>query len=208
MARALSSGAGLRRADGDTLALEVIQGLDAGFGVGHDLDVVRVGTGDGPQLLQRRLEARVFHAIPGIGHRVAEGEGQLTTTCLQQVEVFHRGLGRLDRGLGAFDAVAVQLRQGHANRVVHATGTASEHVDEGRRSEHGRVLAVMAAAAANRLIFLVSRMEVSPSLLWLYAEFHSRRRQRGVVSVARSAALGAAMDKSRGGRGREATHAR
>src|SRR5574343_254836 len=37
------------------------------------------------------------------------------------------------------------------------------------------VLAVRAAAAAKRPNFLVSRMEVSPSLLWLYAEVHSRR---------------------------------
>ncbi|CAE6965697.1 conserved protein of unknown function [Ectopseudomonas oleovorans] len=69
------------------------------------------------------------------------------------------------------------------------------------------VLAVMAAAAANRLIFLVSRMEVSPSLLWLYAEFHSRRRRPGVIGGARSAAQGAALDKSRGERGAEAAHA-
>src|SRR5690606_19036825 len=70
------------------------------------------------------------------------------------------------------------------------------------------VLAVIAAAAANRLIFLVSRMEVSPSLLWLYAEFHSRRPNRSGVDGARSAAQGAALDKSRGRRGREAAHAR
>ena len=38
-----------------------------------------------------------------------QGEGQLTATGLQQVEVLYRGLGRLHRGLGAFDTVAVQL---------------------------------------------------------------------------------------------------
>ena len=129
-------GAGLRRADGDALALEVFQGLDAGFGVGDDLDVVRVGAGDGAQLLQRRLEAGVFHAVPGIGHRVAQGEGQFAATGLQQVEVLHRCLGRLYRGLGAVDAVAVQLRQGHADRVVHAAGATGKHVDEGWGSEH------------------------------------------------------------------------
>jgi len=58
----------------------------------------------------------------------------MAATGLQQVEVFYRGLGGLHRSLGAVDLV-VLLRQGHADRVVHAAGAAGEDVDEGRCSD-------------------------------------------------------------------------
>ncbi|MNZ58502.1 hypothetical protein D3C78_765140 [compost metagenome] len=129
-------GTGLGGADRDALALEVGQGLDAGVGAGDDLDVVRIGAGDGAQLGQRRLEAGVLDALPGIIYRVGQREAQLAATGLQQVEVLHRGLGGLHRGLRTFDAVAVQLRQAHTDRVVHPAGAAGEDVDEGRRGEN------------------------------------------------------------------------
>src|SRR5690606_20908709 len=127
-------GTGFRRADGDTLALQIFQGLDPGFLAGNDVNVVRVGRRDGAQTLEGCLEAGIFDAVPGIGHRVAQGEGQLATTRLQQVEVFYRCLGGLNGALGTFDLV-VLLRQGYADQVVNAAGTASEDVDEGRRRD-------------------------------------------------------------------------
>src|SRR5690606_31397085 len=116
-------GAGFRRADGDALALEVLQGLDARLGTGHDLDVVVVSAGDGAQPLERRLEAGVLDTVPGVGNRVTQGESQFAAASLQQVEVFHRSLGGLYGSPGTVNLV-VLLRQGHADRVVHAAGTA------------------------------------------------------------------------------------
>src|SRR5690606_24034951 len=127
-------GTGFRRADGDALALQVFQGLDPGFLAGNDMDVVRVGRRDGAQTLEGCFEAGIFDAVPGIIHRVAQGEGQLATARLQQVEVLYRCLGGLNGGLGTLDLV-VLLRQGYADRVVNAAGTASEDVDEGRRRD-------------------------------------------------------------------------
>ncbi|MNZ95857.1 hypothetical protein D3C78_1150270 [compost metagenome] len=140
----LENGAGVQlgarawRADGDALAPEVGQGVDPCLGTGNHLDVVAVGAADGTQVLQRRLEAGIRHAVPGVAHRVAEGEGQLAAPGLQQIEVFHRGLGRLHRGLGAVDVPAIQLRQGGADRVVHPAGAAGEDIDEGRSGEYRR----------------------------------------------------------------------
>src|SRR5690606_27365317 len=128
----------LRRADRDALALEIGQRLDAGFLAGDDLDVVRVGGGDGPQTLEWRLEAGVFHAVPGIVHRIAEGEGQFAAPGLQQVEVFHRGFGGLYGNLGIAHTAAVQLGNGHAYRVIHPAGAAGEDVDERGGSQYGR----------------------------------------------------------------------
>src|SRR5690606_32648393 len=101
---------------------------------GDDLYVVVVGTGDGAQTLERGLEAGVLDTVPGVGNRVTQGEGQFAATGLQQVEVFHRCLGGLHGSLGAIDLV-VLLRQGDADRVVHAAGAAGEDVDEGRCRE-------------------------------------------------------------------------
>ncbi|MDT4852241.1 hypothetical protein FQZ97_864650 [compost metagenome] len=168
-------GAGLRRADRDALALEVGQGGDAGFLVGDDLDVVRVGAGDRPQLLQRRLEAGVFHPVPGVGDRIAEGQGQFATAALQQVEVFHRGLGRLHRGFRAVDAIAVELRQAHTDRVVHAAGAAGEDVDEGWRGKC-RGAGGQGRGSGEQAETLGQSHGVSPSLLWLYAAFFHCRR--------------------------------
>jgi hypothetical protein len=50
-------GAGLRRAHRQALALEVGQRLDAAFGGGDDLDVVRIDRADGAQLVELGLEA-------------------------------------------------------------------------------------------------------------------------------------------------------
>src|SRR5690606_40190975 len=119
----------------NTLALEVFQGLDAGLRTGDYLNIVIVGSGNRPQPLEWRLEARILDTIPGIGDRVAEGEGAFTATGLQQVEVLHRGLGRLHRGPGAVD-LPVQLGDGYTDRVIHSAGAARENVDIGRCSEY------------------------------------------------------------------------
>jgi hypothetical protein len=93
-------GAGLGRADRDALALQVGHGLDAGIGAGDDLDVVGVDRRHAAQLVERRLEAGFRIALPGVGQRVAEGQGDLAAAGLQQVEVLGAGLGRLHRDLG------------------------------------------------------------------------------------------------------------
>src|SRR5690606_3895937 len=117
------------------LALEVFEGLDARFLAGDDLDVVRVDGGDGGQPSQRRLETGVFHAVPDVVHRIADGERQFTATGLQQIEVFHRSLGSLHRRFGAVDTIAEQLGQGYADGVVHTAGAAGQNVEEGRCGE-------------------------------------------------------------------------
>ena len=100
MSRAFSSVPDLG-ADRDALALQVTERLDAGVGGGDDLDVVGVDGGNGTQLLQRRLEAGFLVAFPGFVERIAEREGDLAASGLQQVQVLRGGLGCLDRGLGA-----------------------------------------------------------------------------------------------------------
>src|SRR5690606_28334122 len=125
-------GARLGRADRDALALEVFQGPDARLSAGDDVDVVGVGGGDGAQLLQRRPEAGLGDAVPGIVDRVAEGERQLAATGLQQIEVFDRCLGGLHRDPNVFDVGVVDLRQADPDRIVDAAGAAGQDVDEGR----------------------------------------------------------------------------
>src|SRR5690606_29273676 len=124
-------GAGFRCADGDAFALEILQAADARFGTGDHLDVVVVGPGNGPQLGERRPETGILDAVPGIGYRVAQRKGQFATTALQQIEILHRGLGRLNRGPGAVN-LAVELGNGHTDGVVDPAGTAGEDVDVGR----------------------------------------------------------------------------
>ena len=51
-------GAGVRRPDREALALEVGEGLDAGFLAGDDLDVVRVDGGYAAQFVELALESR------------------------------------------------------------------------------------------------------------------------------------------------------
>src|SRR5690606_20700571 len=124
-------GAGLGCADGDAFALEILQAADARFGTGDHLDVVVVGPGNGPQLGGRRPETGILDAVPGIGSRVAQRKGQFATTALQQTEILHRGLSRLNREPGAVK-LAAELGKGDTVGVVAPAGTAGEDVDVGR----------------------------------------------------------------------------
>src|SRR5690606_41155051 len=97
----------------------------------------RSGPGNGPQLGERRPETGILDAVPGIGDRGAQRKGQFATTALQQTEILHRGLGRLNRRPGAA-SLAVELGNGHTDGVVDAAGTAGEAVAVGRcRSDGG-----------------------------------------------------------------------
>src|SRR5690606_29095127 len=112
------------------LALEVGERLDAGFRAGDDLDVVRVDGGDPAQLVQRRLEADFGVALPGSREGVAESEGDLAAPGLDEVQVFDRSLGRLDRGFHLGNGLAIDLGQGNAERVVDPAGAPGQDVDE------------------------------------------------------------------------------
>ncbi|MDT4844974.1 hypothetical protein FQZ97_789460 [compost metagenome] len=123
-------GARLGRAHRNALALEVGQGLDARVGAGDDLDVVVVGGREAAQLVQLLGEARFGLALPGVGQGIGQRQGQLAAAGLQQVEVLGRGLGDLGGGACVGDVLGEDLRQRHAQRVVHAALAAGEHVDE------------------------------------------------------------------------------
>ena len=155
-------GAGLGRAHRHALALQVGQGLDARVLAGDDLDVVVVGGRKAAQVLQRLLEARLGVAGPGVGHRVAQRERQLATTRLQQVEVFGRGLGDLRGGARVGDGLGEDLRQRHAQRVVHAALPARQHVDElGLLRQHGAAEGQQAGGQARRDLDLQTHVQSS-----------------------------------------------
>jgi hypothetical protein len=120
----------LRRAHRHVLALEIGQRLDARVRPGDDLDVVRVDRGDAAELLERRLESRLFVAFPGIRERIAERECNFAASGLQQVQVLDRRLGRLDRRLERRHRLADDVRKCYAQRVVDAACSTRQHIDE------------------------------------------------------------------------------
>ena len=119
-----------RRADRDALALQIGERLDARVGTRDDLDVVRVDRSDAAQFFERRLESGVLVAFPRVRQRVAERERNLAAAGLQQIEILHRSLGRLDRGLDLRHRLADRVGQSDAQRVVDAARSAGQHVDE------------------------------------------------------------------------------
>ena len=123
-------GAGGRRADGQALALEVGKRLDAGLLGGDDLDVVRIDGGDAAQFVELAGKAGLGVAFRRELDGIAERKGDLALALLQEVEVLDRGLGRLHLRAGALDALAIDIGQGNAERIVYAGSAAREHVDE------------------------------------------------------------------------------
>src|SRR6185437_3534186 len=79
---------------------------------------------------ERRRKARLGVTLPGVRQRVAEREGDLAATGLQQVEVFGRRLGRLDRHLRVRQRLGEDLAEGDAHRVIHPAGSTREDIDE------------------------------------------------------------------------------
>ena len=122
--------AGLRSTHRDLLALEVGQGLDARVGARDDLDVIGIDRRDAAQFPEWCLEPGVLVSLPRIGQRVAERERHFAAAGLQQVQVLHRRLGRLDRRLDRGHGLADVVGQRDPERVIDAAGTTGEHVDE------------------------------------------------------------------------------
>jgi hypothetical protein len=107
------------------------QRLDAAFGGGDDLDIVRIDRADGAQLVQLGLEAGLLVALPGGFQRIAQCKGKLAAALLQQYQILHRRLGGLHLGFDVRNLVAVDFTDGDAERIIHAGGAAGQHVDEG-----------------------------------------------------------------------------
>ena len=127
-------GARPRRADGDALALEIGERLDAGVLGGDDLDVVRINRRDGAEFVELRGEAHVRLALPGEAHGIGERKCDLAATGLQQVEVLDGSLGRLHRDLGVRKRLAVDGGECVAERVIDAAGAAGQDIDGLRRA--------------------------------------------------------------------------
>ena len=132
----LVHGGGARRADGDLLADQVLQALDAG-GLGHD-DLVRVD-------VQAREDAQLVvgvaleggDALLRLVHEVRVGDADLGLAVIRLVQVVDASAGRGRHGAHALDVVVPQLADGRADRVERGRGTCGHEVDVRRHRAGG-----------------------------------------------------------------------
>jgi hypothetical protein len=125
------AGAGI--ADVHALALEVVEGRDAGIGRGQDVERLGVHGEHRAQALvgTLALEFRA-HAVQGVVLDVALHDPEVELALAHGVDVVHRAASALDR---APDAMRLpievdQTADGAAGRVVHAGDAAGADGDE------------------------------------------------------------------------------
>ena len=110
-------GARVGRADGDRLALQVLDPLDPRVGLDRDLRDVRVDRRERAQV-ERLVEARV--ALDGVDRGVRQGEADVGVVLGDQDQVVDRCRGGLRRRRRVGQLVGHQVGQPAAEHLVHA----------------------------------------------------------------------------------------
>ena len=117
----------VRRADADTLALQIGEGLDAGVRRGDDLTDVRPESHHRPQIGRRLFALIGAERLNGLNDGVRHGDGHFALPGQQRIDVFRRRTGRRRRS--AVAELADQGGKRAADGEINTAGGASEHGD-------------------------------------------------------------------------------
>ena len=123
----LSAGAGCT--DGDALALELIDALDARLIKRDELAGLRIERGDAADVVDF-LVLEHLRAIDGVVRDIVLHDGQVDGVILEHVDVRDRRTSRLRTRIHARDLLIEDLRHRTANRVVRASRTARRDIEE------------------------------------------------------------------------------